>query len=154
VTGAAQPAFARHWALWAPFMDRRLGAKANYARSIRASGAFSRLETYSGKIEVKLSPQDAAGLLLTASYARAYMSANGLEAGYADQLSEELSPHAPVSQESPSVQVTVLPVCALPVGMLPSVHPPSHWPARGACQQAAAPRHVHLERQTENFAQR
>ncbi len=97
VTGAAQPVFARHWALWLPFMDKRLGAKADYARSMRASGAFLRLETYSGEIKVTLPAQEAAGLLLTASYARAYMTSKGLAASYIDQLTEELGPHAPVT---------------------------------------------------------
>lgn len=97
VTGTAQPVFQRHWALWSPFMDRRLGAKADYSRPMRACGAFARLETYSGEIKVTLPPQDAAGLLLTASYARAYMASTGQGAGYLDQLAEELAPHAPVT---------------------------------------------------------
>lgn len=97
VIGGAQPVFKRHWALWAPFMDKRLGAKADYSRSMRESGAFARLETYSGQIEVILPAQDAAGLLLTASYARAYMASKGAGEAYVDQLAEELSPHAPVT---------------------------------------------------------
>ena len=97
VTGTAQPVFQRHWALWAPFMDKRLGAKADYSRPMRASGAFSRLENHSGEIKVVLPPQDAAGLLLTASYARAYMASKGLGTDYIDQLTEALAPHAPVT---------------------------------------------------------
>ncbi|MFN3960155.1 MAG: class I SAM-dependent methyltransferase [Parvularculaceae bacterium] len=97
VKGDAQPAFRRHWSLWAPFMDKRLGAKADYARPMKASGAFSRLETYSGAIEATLAPQEAAGLLLTASYARAYMAAKGLGGAYLDTLAEDLAPHAPVT---------------------------------------------------------
>ena len=97
VSGLAQPVFRRHWALWSSHMDRRLGAKAEYSRPMKACGAFSRLETYSGEIEVTLPPDDAAGLLLTASYARAYMTASGLGAGYVDQLSSELAPFAPVT---------------------------------------------------------
>lgn len=97
VTGPARAVFQRHWALWAPFMDRRLGAKADYSRPMRACGAFARLETYSGEIKVTLPPQDAAGLLLTASYARAYMASTGQGAVYLDQLAEELAPFAPVT---------------------------------------------------------
>lgn len=97
VTGTAQPVFQKHWALWSPFMDKRLGAKADYSRAMRASGAFSRLESYSDEIKVVLQQQDAAGLLLTASYARAYMASKDLGAGYIDQLAEELGPHAPVT---------------------------------------------------------
>ncbi|HBK93115.1 MAG TPA: hypothetical protein DDZ68_15745, partial [Parvularcula sp.] len=67
VGGTAQPVFQKHWALWAPFMDKRLGAKADYSRAMRACGAFARLESYSGAIDVVLPAPDAAGLLLTAS---------------------------------------------------------------------------------------
>jgi SAM-dependent methyltransferase len=97
VKGDAQPAFRRHWALWAPFMDKRLGAKADYMRPMKASGAFSRLETYSGAIETTLAPREAAGLLLTASYARAYMAATGLGEAYLDALAEDLARNAPVT---------------------------------------------------------
>ena len=97
ISGSAQPVFRRHWSLWSPHMDRRLGAKAEYSRPMKACGAFSRLETYSGEIGVTLPPRDAAGLLLTASYARAYMTASGLGEGYVDQLAEELAPFSPVT---------------------------------------------------------
>ncbi len=97
VSGTAQAVFQKHWALWSPFMDKRLGVKADYSRAMRASGAFPRLVSYSDAIEVVLPPADAAGLLLTASYARAYMASKGLSAGYIDQLTEELAPHAPVT---------------------------------------------------------
>ena len=97
VTGAAQPAFQRHWSRWAPFMDKRLGAKADYARPMRACGAFARLESYSGEIAVTLPPEEAAGLLLTASYARAYMASRGLGAGYLEELAADLAPYAPVT---------------------------------------------------------
>lgn len=97
VTGPAQPVFQRHWTLWSPLMDKRLGAKADYARPMRACGAFSPLTSYSGDIKVVLPPQDAAGLLLTASYARAYMETKNLGPAYLDQLAEELAPHAPVT---------------------------------------------------------
>jgi SAM-dependent methyltransferase len=97
VTGAARDVFQRHWAQWAPFMDRRLGAKADYARPMRACDAFARLETYSGEISVSLPAEEAAGLLLTASYARAYMASKEPGERYFDQLAAELAPHAPVT---------------------------------------------------------
>lgn len=97
VGGSAQAVFQKHWALWSPFMDKRLGAKADYSRAMRGCGAFSRLESYSGAIDVVLPAHDAAGLLLTASYARAYMASKNLGAAYIDQLTEELRPHAPVT---------------------------------------------------------
>lgn len=97
VTGEAASVFRRHWALWAPFMDKRLGAKADYARPMKACGAFARLETWSGEIKVTLPAEDAAGLLLTASYARAYAAAKNLGPAYVGQLAAELAPHAPVT---------------------------------------------------------
>jgi SAM-dependent methyltransferase len=97
IAGPAQPVFQKHWALWAPFMDKRLGQKADYARSMRAAGAFSRLESFSSDIKVPLGPEDTAGLLLTASYARAYMAKAGLGEAYVSQLADELRPHAPVT---------------------------------------------------------
>ncbi|MDZ7628767.1 MAG: class I SAM-dependent methyltransferase [Parvularculaceae bacterium] len=97
VTGTAQAIFQKHWALWSPFMDKRLGAKADYSRPMRACGAFSRQMSYSGAIEVVLPPEDAAGLLLTASYARAYMASKGLGPAYIDQLADEFAPHTPVT---------------------------------------------------------
>ncbi len=97
VTGDAREVFQHHWKLWAPFMDKRLGAKADYSRPMRASGAFSQRLPYSGEIAVTLPAPDAAGLLLTASYARAYMAATGLGEAYLDQLAEELAPYAPVT---------------------------------------------------------
>lgn len=97
VTGSARDVFRRHWKLWSPFMDKRLGAKADYSAPMRASGAFSKLVSYSGEIDVTLPAADAAGLLLTASYARAYMAATGKAGAYVDQLAEELGAHAPVT---------------------------------------------------------
>ncbi len=95
--GAAASVFARHWALWTPHMGKSLGVKADYSAAMRASNAFSRLEMYSSELEVAYAPADAAGLLLTASFVRAYMTANGLGESYIDQLAEELAPHAPVT---------------------------------------------------------
>lgn len=91
VVGPAEEVFARHWSLWSPHMDKRLGAKANYSRAMRECGAFSRLETFSMKMEAKMSPDNAAGLFLTASYARAYMAAEGLGDDYRRMLTDELS---------------------------------------------------------------
>lgn len=88
--------FARHWALWAPYMDKRLGAKADYARSMREAGCFTRLETFSMSMEKELSAAEAAGLFFTASYARAYAEAKGVSAVYVDQLTEELAPYGRV----------------------------------------------------------
>lgn len=91
VIGPAEAVFLRHWTLWAPFMDKRLGAKADYSRAMKACGAFGRLEAFSMKMEKLLSPADAAGLFLTASYARAYVAATGHGEEYHGQLTDELS---------------------------------------------------------------
>lgn len=91
VVGPAEVVFARHWALWAPYMDKRLGAKADYSRAMKASGAFSRLETFSMTMEKRLPPEEAAGLFLTTSYARAYIAAKGFDETYRRRLSDELS---------------------------------------------------------------
>ncbi len=91
VIGPAETVFRRHWKLWAPFMDKRLGAKADYSRAMKACGAFGRLEPFSMKMEKALSPVDAAGLLLTASYARAYVAVTGLGEEYRGQITDELS---------------------------------------------------------------
>ena len=88
--------FARHWALWAPYMDKRLGAKADYARPMRASCAFTRLETYSAVMERRLPPAEAAGLFFTASYARAYAEAKGAASTYVAQLADELAPYGEI----------------------------------------------------------
>lgn len=93
IKGDAGAIFARHWSLWTPFMDKRLGAKADYARSMRDCGAFGRLETFSTVMETTLSPADAAGLLFTASYARAFAHAHGIAESYVTQLTEELAPY-------------------------------------------------------------
>jgi SAM-dependent methyltransferase len=96
VVGPALPVFERHWAKWAPFMDRRLGAKADYSRAMKASGAFSRFETFAAPIERTMTPDDAAGLFLTTSYARAYAAHHGLSEDYREALSNELSTHGEV----------------------------------------------------------
>jgi SAM-dependent methyltransferase len=96
VMDGASDVFARHWALWAPYMDKRLGAKADYARPMRACGAFARLEMFSMTMEKALSAADAAGLFFTASYARAYAEAKGVSATYVERLTEELSPFGEV----------------------------------------------------------
>lgn len=91
VNGPAQTVFARHWALWAPYMDKRLGAKADYSRAMKASGAFGSLSTFSMTMERPMAPADAAGLFLTASYARAYAATNNLGEDYRRLLANELA---------------------------------------------------------------
>ena len=101
VIGPAEAVFAKHWALWAPFMDKRLGAKANYSPAMKACGAFGRLDTFSMTMEKKLPPEKAAGLFLTASYARAYMTAKGLREDYLHALAGELSAFGEIAVSFP-----------------------------------------------------
>ncbi|MEE2693081.1 MAG: class I SAM-dependent methyltransferase [Pseudomonadota bacterium] len=89
--GPAQAIYERHWRLWLPHMDRRLGAKADYSRAIRESGAFGKIEMFSSRISASLSPAEATGLLSTASYARAYMAQCGDAEGYLRGLEGELA---------------------------------------------------------------
>lgn len=97
VVGSAEEVFARHWSRWSPHMDKRLGAKANYSKAMKDCGAFSRLEKFSMKIETKMSPDNAAGLFLTASYARSYMASKGLGECYRKALADELSAHGEIT---------------------------------------------------------
>ncbi|MEQ8934749.1 MAG: class I SAM-dependent methyltransferase [Amphiplicatus sp.] len=89
--GPAQANYERHWRLWAPYRDRRLGAKADYSRPIRDSGAFDKIEMFSSRITARLSPKEMTGLLATASYARAYMAQCGDEQAYLHALETELT---------------------------------------------------------------
>ncbi len=96
VVGPAEEVFARHWSLWSPHMDKRLGAKVNYSSAMKDCGAFSRLETFSMKMETKMTPDNAAGLFLTASYARSYMASKGLGDDYRKALADEISAYAEI----------------------------------------------------------
>lgn len=91
VKGPARAVYERHWNFWAPFMDRRLGAKADYSRSILAAGAFEKIETFSTKIERRLAPADAAGLFCTTSYANACAGHRGGAEEYLVELAAELA---------------------------------------------------------------
>lgn len=90
VEGAARVVYERHRALWMPFMDRRLGPKADYARAIRQAGAFEKIETYSSQSARRLAPQEAAELFCTTSYTRAY-AAHLDEEAYVGRLARELA---------------------------------------------------------------
>ncbi len=91
VHGPARAVYEAHWRLWAPFMDKRLGAKADYSRSIGASGAFCKIETFSGGTRTRLNAPDAAALFGTTSYARSYAAHRGDEDAYLQALTEEIA---------------------------------------------------------------
>lgn len=91
VHGPARAVYEAHWRLWAPFMDKRLGPKADYSRAIVASGAFAAAETFSGRTARTYSPADAAALFCTTSYARAYAAQRGDEGGYLFEMTREIA---------------------------------------------------------------
>ncbi len=91
VHGPARAVYEAHWRLWAPFMDERLGAKADYSRSIGASGGFEKIETFNGKTHTRLNPADTAALFGTTSYARSYAAHRGDEDGYLQSLTDEIA---------------------------------------------------------------
>lgn len=91
VAGPARSVYERHWTFWTPFMDKRLGAKADYSRAIRESGAFEKIETFTSQTERRCTPEETAGLLCTTSYARAYAAHRGDEAQYLDELAAEIA---------------------------------------------------------------
>lgn len=91
VKGPARAVYEQHWNFWAPFMDRRLGAKADYSRAIVASGAFEKIETFSSRSERRFLPADAAGLFCTTSYANACAEHRGNAEEYLAVLASELA---------------------------------------------------------------
>jgi len=95
VHGPARAIHEAHWRRWAPFMDRRLGAKADYARAIQACAEFEAVETFSGRTARRYGPADAADLMRTASYARAYAASLGDADGYFAALAREFADAAP-----------------------------------------------------------
>ncbi len=91
VEGEAKAVFQAHRALWTPYRDPRLGARADYSRALAASGRFAKLVTYSDAVQLKLAPESAAGLFLTASYARDYARDNVGEDEYRLRLAEDFA---------------------------------------------------------------
>ncbi len=91
VEGEAKAVFQAHRALWAPYRDPRLGARADYSRALAGSGRFAKLLTYSDEVRLKIASDAAAGLFLTASYAREYARDNGGEDAYRLRLAEDFA---------------------------------------------------------------
>lgn len=91
VHGPARAVYEAHWRRWAPFMDKRLGAKADYSRAINASGAFAATQTFSGRTTRFYAPAEAAALFCTTSYARAYAARRGDEDGYLHEIAQEVA---------------------------------------------------------------
>jgi SAM-dependent methyltransferase len=73
--GAAKPVFDRHAALWAPFKDRRLTANIEYMKPVLAAGLYASVTVFRDEVGATLTPEEAAGLLGTTSFASAYAHA-------------------------------------------------------------------------------
>ncbi len=93
VTGpaAAVELFQGEMALWAAHTDTRLSVWRPYPELLRASGAFSHIEDIAFGFDVVLTPERAAGLLMTTSYAAAHGRMLGDEDGYMSDLARRLS---------------------------------------------------------------
>lgn len=91
--GAVAEIFRRHDALWGPYRDARLGSNVDYEKSIRAAGAFRIAEKFGMAMKIPLSATNAAGLILTMSYASAYARANGGLEAYRARLLDDFGAH-------------------------------------------------------------
>jgi SAM-dependent methyltransferase len=90
MVGAAKPVFDRHAALWAPFKDRRLTANIEYMKPVATAALFRSVAAFADEIGATLSPEEAAGLLGTTSFASAYARATyGDPEIYIDKLAAE-----------------------------------------------------------------
>lgn len=79
---AAQRLYADEMDLWAPLLDTRLTDWKPYPELMAASGAFRRIEDIAFTMEEARTPEAAAGVLLTTSYAAAHGRRSGDEAAY------------------------------------------------------------------------
>lgn len=94
-TGTAHDFFEDHLARWAPYRDQRLLNAYDPAPVLRASNAFAQIDVISDTLTRTYSASDAAGLLLTASFASAYARDTiGIQA-YAVELANGLAAIAP-----------------------------------------------------------
>ena len=71
-SGAAHDLFETHLARWAPYRDERLLTTYDPAPVLREAGGFSRIDIIEEVVTRIYSPEEAAGLLLTASCVSAY----------------------------------------------------------------------------------
>jgi SAM-dependent methyltransferase len=76
--------------LWRPYVDARLSTWKPYPELIAASNAFSSIEPFAFEFEERRTPEAAAGLFLTTSYAAAHARATGDEDAYFRRLSSRL----------------------------------------------------------------
>lgn len=79
---AAAAVLAEEMRLWLPHMDRRLSAWRPYVELIGETGAFPSVEQVDFEFREERTPEDAAGLWLSTSFASAYARSTGDEEGY------------------------------------------------------------------------
>jgi len=89
--GAAAGVLAEEAELWRPHMDPRLAQWRPYAELMAQTGAFAAVETMDFAFEETRTPDAAAGLWLTTSFATAYARATGDEAGYGEAFARRLA---------------------------------------------------------------
>mgnify|MGYP003336674804 CR=1 FL=1 len=75
---------------WAPYVEPQLSAWRPYPELLRASGAFSRIEEIAFDMIEERTPESAAGLFMTTSYAAARARATGDEEGYCRDLARRV----------------------------------------------------------------
>jgi SAM-dependent methyltransferase len=89
--GAAADVLAEEVKLWRPHMDPRLSHWRPYAELMAETGAFAAVETVDFAFEEARTPQAAAGLWLTTSFATAYARTTGDEAAYGEDFARRLA---------------------------------------------------------------
>jgi SAM-dependent methyltransferase len=89
--GAAAEVLAGEAELWRPHMDPRLTQWRPYAELMAETGAFAAVETVDFAFEEARTPEAAAGLWLTTSFAAAYARSTGDEAGYGEAFARRLA---------------------------------------------------------------
>lgn len=88
--GAVRSLFEAEMAIWAPLIDARLTDWSPYPKLMAASGAFAVIEPFDFVFEEARTPETAAGLLLTTSYAAEHARRSGDETAYCDDLTERV----------------------------------------------------------------
>ncbi len=77
--------------LWAPHVDARLTVWKPYPELLAASGAFARIEPITFDFTEQRTPEAAAGLFLTTSYAGQYARDTGDEQAYCDGFARRMA---------------------------------------------------------------
>ena len=88
---AAAAVLAAEAKLWRAHMDPRLKQWRPYAELMTEARVFARVETVDYAFQEERTPEAAAGLWLTTSFASAYARATGDEAGYGDAFGRRLA---------------------------------------------------------------